>query len=126
MPVKILGESMLPTYRNGTFHFLNRLAYWSQPPKAGDVVGLRSPDGDIYIKRVIALPGQTITFRRGKVLVDGKPLDEPYAAGAVPRMALDNAIHLGSDIYYVMGDNRKVSVFGSVTRQRILGKIVSF
>jgi len=123
MPVKILGESMQPTYRDGTLHFLNRMAYWSEGPQRGDVVGLQTSDGDIYIKRVVGLPGETVAISRSKVFINDQPLSEPYVRGFLPLTPTTNT--LGSDEYFVMGDNRSVSVLGPLPRERILGKIVS-
>jgi len=121
MPVQILGESMQPTYRNGTRHFLNRMAYWSKEPQRGDVIGLRSVDGDLYVKRIVAMPGETIEAKGGKTVINGTVLNEARTESSLP-----SDIHpsrLGEDEYFVIGDNRTVSVFGIVTRNRILGKI---
>lgn len=123
VPVTILGDSMLPTYRDRTVHFLNRLAYWSEPPARGDVVGLRHSSGDIYIKRVIGLPGEELTFEEGRVRVNGRLIEEPYIEGRLPWDL--PAVRLGTNEWFVMGDHRRVSVLGKVTRDRILGRIVS-
>src|SRR5436305_1844135 len=80
MPVKILGESMYPTYRNGTRHFLNRMAYWSAEPQRGDVIGMRAPDDDLYIKRIIALPGEVVAIQDGRILVNGRELIDAMEA----------------------------------------------
>src|SRR5205085_12516745 len=71
MPVKILGDSMYPTYHNGTRHFLNRMAYWHKEPSRGDVIGLRAPDDDIYIKRIIGIPGDIVEASGGSIFVNG-------------------------------------------------------
>jgi hypothetical protein len=63
-------------------------------------------------------------------LINDKPLDEPYAKGAMPgdvaAQAEEAPTRLDHDEYYVMGDNRSVSVYGEVLRKQILGEIVSF
>src|SRR5438045_9770150 len=84
MPVQILGESMQPTYRNGTRHFLNRMAYWSKDPRREDVIGLRSVDGDLYIKRIIGMPGETIEAEAGRAVINGKVLAEPRIESPFP------------------------------------------
>jgi signal peptidase I len=121
MPVKILGESMYPTYRNGTRHFLNRMAYWSAQPQRGDVIGMRAPDDDLYIKRIIGLPGDTVGITNATIFVNGAPLRDPLQA-PVPREF--PVLKLGPDEYWVIGDNRFISVFGPIDRKQILGKIV--
>jgi signal peptidase I len=121
MPVKILGESMYPTYRNGTRHFLNRMAYWSAQPQRGDVIGMRAPDDDLYIKRIIALPGETVEIRNGRIFVNEELYKDPLEA-PVPREY--HPTRLGPDEYWVIGDNRFISVFGPIGRRQILGKIV--
>jgi signal peptidase I len=121
-PVKVAGESMMPNYRDGSRHFINKLAYWSEKPQRGDVVGLRVGRRDIYIKRIIGLPGEHLVFTNGMVAIDGKLLNEPYIDSKVP-WSID-PVTLGPDDYYVMGDNRATSVLGAISANRIIGKVV--
>ena len=122
MPVQILGESMQPTYRNGTRHFLNRMAYWSKDPQREDVIGLRSLDGDLLIKRIIGMPGETLEAKAGRTVINGKVLPEAKIESSFPWDL--RPYRLQKDEYFVIGDNRSVSVFGIVPRTRVLGKIV--
>ncbi len=121
-PVKVLGTSMLPNYQDGSRHFINKLAYWSAKPQRGDVVGVQAPNGDTYIKRIIGLPGERLTFTNGVVAVNGVLLQEPYIETRVPWEV--KPASLGPTDYYVMGDNRAVSVYGAVPFERIVGKVV--
>ena len=121
-PVKILGDSMLPNYHEGERHFINKFAYRSDPPRRGDVVGVRVASGDVYIKRIIALPGERFNYTNGVVTIDGEPLQELYTKTTVPWSVAPAA--LGPDEYYVMGDNRAVSVLGPIDRKLIIGKVV--
>jgi len=84
LPVKVLGDSMMPNYHDGSRHFINKFAYYSDKPERGDVVGVRSPTGDTYIKRIIGLPGEHLTFEDGVVAVNGQLLREPYIETKVP------------------------------------------
>jgi signal peptidase I len=122
-PVKISGESMLPNYHNGSRHFVNKTAYWTARPQRGDVVGLRAPDGDILIKRIVGLPGEEVKVIEGRISINGVVLKEPYSRSRIP---LTNATPtaLGPHDYFVAGDNRGISVFGRVSEKHILGKIV--
>src|ERR1700722_15471537 len=131
LPVRVQGISMTPTYADHSFHFVNRLTYLWSPPKRGDVVGIRltPPQGlsaphIMYFKRIVGLPGESISFASGRGLVDGQPLDEPYEKG--PCDWNTDAVTLGADEYFVVGDNRSMAkeehVFGRAERNRIVGK----
>ena len=121
-PVKVTGDSMLPNYFNDSRHFIYKLAYWSGKPRRGDVVGMYFTNGDVYIKRIIGLPGEEISFDDGVVAINGKPLQERYVRSKVPWEL--NPVKLGEDDYFVMGDNRATSWLGSVPLPRIIGKVV--
>ena len=122
--IRVEGNSMAPTYRNGRIDLVNRLAYRRQTPKRGDVVAVRQ-EGRLLVmmKRVVGLPGERITIRRGQVVVNDKPLDEPYAKGFdLPSMNDD--VVLEPNEYFVIGDNREVSVYFPVRLNEIMGKVV--
>src|SRR6185503_3047976 len=57
-PVKVAGQSMMPNYQDGSRHFISKLAYVSSPPQRGDVVGVRAGNDEVYIKRIVGLPGE--------------------------------------------------------------------
>lgn len=120
-PVKISGESMAPNYDDGQPAIINRLAYLSNGPKRGDVVGLKVGD-EFYIKRIIGLPGERIEFVRDQVLVNGRPLAESYSVK--PLLWKLAPACLGANDYFVMGDNRAMSKLGPVSRDVIIGKSI--
>jgi len=132
LPVRVEGISMLPTYRDGSVNFVNRLAYLWHPPRRGDVVGIRLSPPSItrpsimYLKRIIGLPGETVAFVNGRVLIDGHALDEPYE-----KYDCDwnlPPVKLGPNQYYVVGDNRSMPpedhVHGKVERDLLVGKAI--
>ncbi len=125
-PVKVLGDSMMPNYHDGERHFINKLAYRSAKPRRGDVIALYVPNGDVYIKRVLGLPGETIVLTNGGVLINGTMLAEPYVTSRIPlrreREALEGRLRPGE--YFVIGDNRATTVFGKVPAKDIIGKVV--
>ena len=72
------GESMSPTVRTGTVHLANLLNYRFGDPRRGDIVVIRLAGRRVmYLKRVLALPGETVRFDHGVFLVDNRPLEEP-------------------------------------------------
>ena len=128
LPVRVTGISMVPTFQNGDINFINRLAYMRKEPSRGDVVGIMfSGKHMMYYKRVVGMPGETVAFDNGRIMVDGKPLPEPYLKNpdcnwsSVPR-------HLGPDEYYVVGDNRSMPFSdhekGAAERKRIVGRAI--
>ena len=127
IPVRAEGISMLPTYRSGSLHFVNRLSFVSAAPARGDIVGIRlSGPHVLYIKRVIGLPGEQVAIENGTVLIDGRPLDEPYVQHRAPWDVPQT--RLGRDEYFLIGDNRGMQAelhdFGKASRSRIVGRVV--
>lgn len=127
LPVKVDGISMQPTYKNRSVNLVNRWAYLWHEPQRGDIVAVRYAGIHMMLmKRIIGLPGETVAFDHGKVLIDGQPLDEPYekwpSNWTLPPKKLD------MDEYFIVGDNRTMPsqdhTFGKVERYRIVGKIL--
>ena len=127
LPVRVQGLSMEPTYHNRSFHLAYMLAYAKKEPRRGDIVLISmSGRGTMYMKRVLALPGERISFMGGQLFIDGKPMDEGYlkehGSWTMPEMSLR------LDEYFVAGDNRSVDInyhtLGSVYRSDILGGIL--
>ena len=133
LSVQVDGSSMVPTLSDSGKYWLNRLAYLRSEPRRLDIVVLKDPrDGILVVKRIIAMPGQSVFLRKGKVYLDGKQLAEPYLPDktytfAYERKSGDEFICVGKDDYFVMGDNRSNSTdsrtYGTVPREKILGKL---
>lgn len=127
-PIRAHGISMMPTYEEGQFILVNRLAYRFAPTRRGDVVAIAlRGDTAVLIKRIVALPGERIRIEQGQVFVDDRPLQEPYVQY---RIAWDmDEAELGPDEVFVIGDNRSMPAqlhdFGSASRSRILGAAVN-
>lgn len=122
-------ESMLPTLDPGDMVLVDKLGYrFGHGPRRGDVVVFhawpQAGEKD-FVKRVVAVPGDAVAVRGGRLEIDGTPVDEPYLGGA--RTEPDaGPIALGPNDYYVLGDNRQNSVdsrsYGPLPRDRIVGR----
>lgn len=133
--VRVFGISMLPTCPEHSVYWVNRLAYVRHEPRRGDVVAIRfiaaddsisrlEPPHVMLLKRIIGLPGETVAFANGRVLINGEILGEPYEKF---RCDWNSApVTLGPDQYYVVGDNRSMPpefhTHGECKRNLILGK----
>ena len=123
IPIRVTGNSMSPTYRNGGINLVNRMAYRHHPPQRGDVVAIRTSGESVLImKRIIGLPGELLSVRRNRVLINGRELDEPYLVERADWAR--GSRRLGPDEYFVAGDNREISDFGPVSPDRIVGKVL--
>jgi signal peptidase I len=151
-PYRIPSESMVPTLQVGQHSYqddrvlVNRFLYHLRDPKRGDIVVFRWPvDGKTtFIKRLIGLPGDTLSLKDGKVYVNGKPIDEPYLAteggqpvptapilpqdgtSMVPAWSLAQPYTVPEGQYFMMGDNRGNSddsrQWGPVPKENLIGE----
>jgi signal peptidase I len=152
---RVDGNSMEPTLSHAEMLVINRRAYTSfdlnamlsalplvtrqgedrryifNPPRRGDIVVFRPPGAsdDPYIKRIIALPGETVEIRNGTVYINGQVLEEDYIAGTTSWRGGggdDSQLVVPDEEYFVLGDNRDNSSdsrsFGTVPKDDIIGK----
>ena len=128
VPVRAHGPSMTPTYSDRQLLLVNRLAYRFGEVRRGDVVAITLNGGQaVLVKRIIGLPGERIRIDAGQVMIDDKPLSEPYCVYRLPWNILET--QLGPDEVFVIGDNRamleKYHDFGRADRSRILGRLIN-
>lgn len=132
--------SMIPTINRGDKLIGLRLSYVFSDPKRGESAIFKCPEpganyDGLFVKRVIGLPGETVTIDKGEVwitTVEGEKfkLDEDYLRETpYPDRSENNAVYvLGDNEYFVMGDNRNGShdsrFFGAVTRDRMVAKVL--
>lgn len=133
MKTSVIGVSMEPVLSNGQEVLINRFVYSITAPDRGDVI-VFLPNGNenshYYIKRIVGLPGERIQIIGGYVYINGELLEEgeEYDKIADPGLA-ETEIVLGSDEYFVLGDNRNNSEdsrsgnIGAVNRSTIEGKV---
>ncbi len=144
----IPSRSMVPTLQVDDRLIIDKVGYHFREPQRGDIVVFMPPDDaavvcttsprspangnsnntnkDAYIKRIVALPGETVEVRQGKVLINGQALQEDYLQEVPdyeygPRVVAENS-------YLVLGDNRNNSCdshyWGFVPRENIIGRAV--
>jgi signal peptidase I len=131
-PVKVEGTSMMPGLVNEERIFINKFIYrfGIADISRGDTVVFWFPQdtSKSYIKRVIAVPGDTVEVVEGLVYVNGEALTEPYVPAEYRDRTSAQERVLGGDEYFVLGDHRSSSndsrVWGTVPRRYIYGKAV--
>ena len=123
------GASMDKTLRSGQVLLVNRLAYLTSDPKRGDIVVMRFP-GDPkakYVKRIIGMPGETVSIKQGYVYVNDIKLRETYLTPESLTPENNYPIYkLKKNEYFVAGDNREVSsdsrIWGAAKKEDFFGK----
>lgn len=130
-PFIVSGTSMLPTFENGEYLIIDRLTYRFEEPVRGEVVVFRYPKdpSKYFIKRIIGLPGEEINITGNKITIkntnnpEGFELDQSFISRQSPSNV---STKLGSDEYFVMGDNRPASsdsrYWGSLPKNHIVGR----
>ena len=127
-----VGESMEPTLKSGDKVLINRLVYEVKSPSYGDLIVFK-PNGNqnahYHIKRVVGKPGDTVTIKSGRVFVNGELLNETVQTESMQDAGLaEEGVKLGTDEYFVLGDNRNNSEdsrsanIGNVKKEDILGR----
>ncbi len=134
-PRYIPSDSMAPTLQVGDRLVIEKVAYRFRDPQFREVIIFQPPallqelgygENQVFIKRVVGLPGQMVQVHNGQVLLDGEPVQESYIAAA-PAYEL-RAIKVPEGEYFVMGDNRNNSndshVWGFLPREQVIGRAV--
>ena len=118
-PFYVKGASMEPNFHDHEYLIINEISYRFNDPQRGDIIVFRYPRNpqEYFIKRIIALPGEKIRVKDGKVFVYneeneyGFALREDYLPANIKTYSLtEDIIELDDDEYYVLGDNRNSSI----------------
>lgn len=124
---------MEPNFSSGDYLIVDELSYNFNDPQRGEVIVFESPNdaGQLYIKRIIALPGETVEIKNGKVFVsnEGKRLllDENDYFYSFVYTSGNLKLTLSEGEYFVLGDNRSASFdsrkWGTIEEEGIIGKV---
>lgn len=137
-PHQVNGQSMVPNFQSGEYVLTDKVSYRMRNPERGEVVVFHAPEaancpkgtGCDFIKRVIAVPGETVRLENSTFYVDGQPLAEAYIPDdfeTLPGKFIDGrTVTMGPDEYFVVGDNRPFSsdarAWGPVQKSDIVGR----
>ena len=137
-PHQVYGQSMVPNFLDGEYVLTDKVAYKMRNPERGEVIVFHAPEaancykgtGCDFIKRILALPGETIEVKNNGIYINSTKLDEPYIPDnyqTSPGEFIKNRrVVLGENEYFVMGDNRSYSsdsrVWGPITKEEIVGR----
>ena len=146
---RVEGPSMEPTLADGEYVIVNKLVYLNlhpgelarlipfldigddeqifafHPPRRGDIIVFRYPTNEArdFVKRVVAVPGETVELKQGRLFVNGVEVDEPYITRRDVGSTAESTVPRNS--YFVLGDNRRSSedsrFFGAVPFENIIG-----
>jgi signal peptidase I len=130
-PFLVQGESMYPTFHDKEYLIVDQVTYRMHEPERGDVIVFRYPrhPETFYIKRIIGLPGETVSIQKGITSVttqDGEQitLDESFVVNE--DVSYNTSLTLSEEEYFVMGDNRPKSsdsrIWGALPRENIVGR----
>ena len=130
-PFYVKGQSMEPSFYEKDYLIIDEITYRFREPARGEVVVFQSPttDKDYYLKRIVGLPNERVKVENNKVIVynlenpQGIVVEELYLEEITPGSIMKS---LGSDQYFVMGDNRVASYdsrrFGPIDKENIVGR----
>lgn len=134
-PQEINGASMEPNFHDGEYILTSKVLYKFRQPARGDVVIFKSPaNKEIdYIKRIIGLPGDTVSLKNNTFYVNGQIVEEPYLAPETPifggsYLSEGQSVVVPPDSYFVAGDNRAHSSdsreFGPIAEGDFIGTAI--
>jgi signal peptidase I len=137
-PHQVNGQSMVPNFQSGEYVLTDKVSYRLRDPERGEVVVFHAPEaancpegtGCDFIKRVLAVPGETIALENNHYIINGQVVAESYIPTdyeTLPgKFIKDRTVTLGPDEYFVSGDNRPFSsdsrAWGPISKSDIVGR----
>ncbi|MGD8514702.1 MAG: signal peptidase I [Granulosicoccaceae bacterium] len=133
IPYKMAARGMAPTLVEGEIIVASTFAYRESEPQRGDIIVFSFPqDRSVaYVKRVVALAGDTLVIENGTLILNGKPVAEPYVDPLNQlrdySLAMQTTV-VSNDMLFVLGDNRDNSndsrFWGYLPRDHVIGKVI--
>jgi len=131
-PFIVSGSSMSPSFVNGEYLIVDALTYLAREPKRDEVIVFRYPkdEAKFFIKRVIGLPGETVVIKDNKTYIrqGGQEFELEDGPDPIFSNQTEEDFTLGDDEYFVMGDNRDMSLdsrsWGAVPTKLIKGRVL--
>ncbi len=131
-PFVVSGASMIPSFQNGNYLIIDEISYRFEEPKRGEVIVFRFPleQSKFLIKRIAGLPGETISIKGNDITIKNTAFPNGFVWKQGETMPVsstgDALVTLGSDEYFVLGDNRGASadsrLWGTLKRELIVGR----
>lgn len=121
------GQSMYPTLHDGDIVIYQR---YNSEYRQGDIIAIKRPDGEEYVKRIVAVAGDTVNIQGGSVYVNGKKLELKTTLGETDAMSdeITYPLVVGDKEVFVLGDNREISKdsreIGTINLSDVKGKII--
>ena len=127
---EVIGSSMVPTLEDGNQLITDKITYRFREPERFDIIVFPHEANEFYIKRIIGMPGETVEIRDDhEIYINGELLEEDYGYGVTdPQELAGEKVILGDNEYFVLGDNREVSLdsryaeVGNIPRSIIIGR----
>lgn len=138
-PHQVNGQSMVPNFQSGEHVLTDKVTYKVREPMRGEIIVFHAPPdancpegtGCDFIKRILAVPGDTVEVKDNAIWVNGDKLPEPYIPADFQTMpgnaTKGKSVYLGPDEYFAVGDNRPYSsdsrAWGAITKADIIGRV---
>lgn len=106
VPVKVEGNSMSPSLREGEVVIADRFFQYGRGLKRGDLVAVRDSEDSLFIRRIAALPGETADIVEGKLYIDGCPVEEPYIVTFFDEVSME-PYTVPQGAYLILSDDRR-------------------
>ena len=127
---EVIGSSMVPTLEDGNQLITDKITYRFREPERFDIIVFpHGPAKEYYIKRIIGIPGETVNIDEdGTIYINGEVLEENYGYGSTEPQERGSEVVLSEDEYFVLGDNREVSLdsryseVGNIPRSIVIGR----
>ena len=127
---EVIGSSMVPTLEDGNQLITDKITYRFREPESFDIIVFpHGPAKEYYLKRIIGMPGETVNIDEdGTIYINGEVLEENYGYGSTEPQERGSEVVLSEDEYFVLGDNREVSLdsryseVGNIPRSIVIGR----